>query len=430
MLKGKVKKKSDRIYNNNKIKLLKFASIFGANASGKSNFIKAINFATSTLLSGEIDSRRGWAFKLDEEYSKKDTYFEFEILIDNKAYSYGFELNIENGVFSSEWLIELGASSEKIIFTRDIVNGEFESELSIKDTNIRNSFNLYASDLKKNREILFLNEMNSKAKSVLYENDDELIIFKKVYEWFLYKLDINYPDRPISNYSYFLGKNREEICNTISAFGTGITNFNFEHSTLDKLKDLPLNLRDKLEKDFEKIRRMDDKARKSFMATIRVNDEYYMVKLDDEDNIDVTTIVFNHGNKVLFGFSEESDGTRRLLDLIEILFCTSEKVYIIDELDRSLHPQLTYKFIDEFLKLAKKRNIQLIITTHEARLLDFDLLRQDEIWISDKSSKGETVLYSLDEYNVRFDQKIEKAYLEGRYGGVPIFNAIFPIGEA
>jgi len=154
---------------------------------------------------------------------------------------------------------------------------------------------------------------------------------------------------------------------------------------------------------------------------------YFMITLEEENKIDVTTIVFNHGNDVEFDFNEESDGTRRILDLIEILFVSDEKVYVIDELDRSLHPQLTYKFVEEFLKLANKRNIQLVITTHEARLLDFGLVRQDEIWISNKNTKGETELYSLDEYNVRFDQKIEKAYLEGRYGGVPIFSSIFPV---
>ena len=70
-----------------------------------------------------------------------------------------------------------------------------------------------------------------------------------------------------------------------------------------------------------------------------------------------------------------------------------------------------------------------MVTTHESRLLDFDLLRQDEIWLVEKNDKGESSIYSLDEYNVRYDKKIDKAYLEGRYGGVPVFNSIFPIEE-
>ena len=100
---------------------------------------------------------------------------------------------------------------------------------------------------------------------------------------------------------------------------------------------------------------------------------------------------------------------------------------MIDELDRCLHPSLTYKFVDTFLQLAEKRNVQLIVTTHESRLLDFDLLRRDEIWFVNKRKSGERDIYSLEEYNTRFDQKIDKAYLEGRYGGVPIFSTVFPI---
>ena len=94
-----------------------------------------------------------------------------------------------------------------------------------------------------------------------------------------------------------------------------------------------------------------------------------------------------------------------------------------------MHPSLTYKFVDTFLEEAAKKNIQLIVTTHESRLMDFDLLRRDEIWFVDKKKNGETDIYSLEEYNERFDKKIDKAYLDGRYGGVPIFSTVFPIKE-
>ena len=106
----------------------------------------------------------------------------------------------------------------------------------------------------------------------------------------------------------------------------------------------------------------------------------------------------------------------------------SEKVYLIDELDRCFHPELTYKFIERFLKLTNS-NSQLIVTTHESRLLNFDLLRRDEIWFANREKNGPTDLYSLERYNERFDKKIDKAYLEGRYGGVPLFETLFPVGD-
>ena len=85
--------------------------------------------------------------------------------------------------------------------------------------------------------------------------------------------------------------------------------------------------------------------------------------------------------------------------------------------------------MDTFLQLAEQKDIQLIVTTHESRLLDFDLLRRDEIWFVNKRKTGESDIYSLEEYSARFDQKIDKAYLEGRYGGVPVFSTVFPIKE-
>ena len=106
----------------------------------------------------------------------------------------------------------------------------------------------------------------------------------------------------------------------------------------------------------------------------------------------------------------------------------TERVYLIDELDRCFHPELTYKFVERFLNFTNN-NSQLIVTTHESRLLDFDLLRRDEIWFVNKNQMGESDIYSLEEYNARFDQKIDKAYLEGRYGGVPVFSTVFPVGE-
>jgi len=429
LIKGKVKNKSDRVYDNGKIKLLKFSSIFGANASGKSNLVKAIKYAQATILKGTIKNANVSSFKLDKSYEDKNSYFEFEIVINNKNYSYGFEMNIHKKQFVSEWLIELCANnSEKNIFTRDILKGDFKSDLVIKTAGLKTKFDVYSDDLKNNKDILFINEMNNKAKSELYKSKNELSILKDVYDWFAEKLDVNYPDRPISDYSYFRDNNKEEICRVISGLGTGISNFEIKHSSLEQVRDkVPKELLSQLQNDLEKLKDLENDNKHLSTITIRANEMYFMITLEEENKIDVTTIVFNHGNDVEFDFNEESDGTRRILDLIEILFVSDEKVYVIDELDRSLHPQLTYKFIEEFLNLANKRNIQLVITTHEARLLDFGLVRQDEIWISNKNTKGETELYSLDEYNVRFDQKIEKAYLEGRYGGVPIFSSIFPV---
>lgn len=157
---------------------------------------------------------------------------------------------------------------------------------------------------------------------------------------------------------------------------------------------------------------------------IRDRNEIFVVKMERGKRDKAYSIQFKHNfqNATLFKMAEESDGTARLFDLLEILLSKSSKTYVIDELDRCLHPCLSYQFVKAFFEYSRNRNVQLIVTTHESRLMDFDLLRRDEIWFVDKDQSGASNIYSLEEYNERFDKKIDKAYLEGRYGGVPLFN--------
>ena len=95
-----------------------------------------------------------------------------------------------------------------------------------------------------------------------------------------------------------------------------------------------------------------------------------------------------------------------------------DKLFLIDELDSSLHPLLVTGLLKIFLQ--SNINNQLIITTHEMKTLDFDLVRRDEIWFAEKSENGETRIYSLEEFKdvARFDRKIDKAYMEGRFGAI------------
>ena len=325
-------------------------------------------------------------------------------------------------------------SKQKEIFSRDVSKGTYSVKKYFKDKDSVNKLNLYAADIKTDDSVLFLRIMNQ-FKTDLYNENVELSILKSVYEWIKNQLDINYPDRPVSNYSYFMiNKDIAEISRIITAFGTGITNYKIIDVSPEKLaSSLPKNMIQDILSDLEKINSDNKKKtrKESKGVIVRGDKEFYIIELDNNDKISYKTIEFNHGkNDISFSLSEESDGTIRILDLIEILLNKKkDMVYFIDEIDRCLHPQLTYKYIQSYLGYAENRNIQLIVTTHESRLLDFDLLRRDEVWFVDKNAEGESKIYSLEEYNSRFDQKIDKAYLEGRYGGVPIFNAIFPIKE-
>lgn len=434
MIAGKVRSKKEHLYDDGKIKLLKFAAVYGANAAGKSNLVKAMNYMKIITIAGLPDGHTNKYCKADPSNKDKASYFEIEILFNKKYYSYGFEVIFSQSKFVSEWLVELHAdNTEKIIFTRDIKNGSYELGRDLSQKGLLEKMNVYAGDVSNDDSVLFLSLMNQNKKN-LYHEFEKAAPLRDVFMWIKGSLDINYPDRPISNYSYLAQMNNvEEVCRLISAFGTGITDFKMVDVPIDKIMEsIPDAYKKRILSDIEQIVvELKKNTKKDSAALImRSNTFFFTIKVHKNEEVSCQTIEFSHGRKdALFQLSEESDGTVRLLDLLEILMAGENKTYVIDELDRCLHPSLTYKFVETFLKMAKEKNIQLIVTTHESRLMDFDLLRRDEIWFVNKKEDGKSDIYSLDEYNARFDQKIDKAYLEGRYGGIPIFTTVFPISE-
>lgn len=434
MISGKVRSKKEHIYDDDNIKLLKFAAIYGANASGKSNLVKAIDYMRQIVLYGLPEGHTDKYCKVIPNNKDKESYFELEIKLGMKYYAYGFEVILSQGKFISEWLVELTSdNNEKLIFNRDIEKGQYSFGRELRIKGLIEKLNVYAEDIKDDSNALFISIMNQNKKNLYQEYKDALVL-NNVFLWIKDNLDINFPDQPISDYSYMAKtENVEEICRIISAFGTGITDFKMIEVPIEKVaSQLPQNVRDKLVNELEKrsLKLKNDDNKKEIGIIMRSNRDFFIIHMDKKENITCKTIQFSHGEKnVLFNLSEESDGTIRILDLIEILLVGKGKTYVIDELDRCLHPSMTYKFIETYLELAAKRDIQLIVTTHESRLMDFELLRRDEIWFVNKRNSGESDIYSLEEYNARFDQKIDKAYFEGRYGGVPIFSTVFPIKE-
>lgn len=434
MIAGKVRNKKEHIYVDDKIKLLKFAAVYGANAAGKSNLVKALEFMRRIVVFGLPEGYMDKYCKVNDENKEKESYFEIELILGDKYYAYGFEVILNKGKFISEWLIELTSDNrEKTIFSRDIDKGIYEFGGQVNVKGLLEKLDVYAEDIQEDSSVLLLSIMNQNKKT-LYQQFEQAAIFQNVYLWMRDNLDVNYPDRPISNYSYMAEtENVEEICRIISAFGTGITDFQMVEIPVEKvLGRLSKRVQERLLANIEKkvTDMKNDDGTNDLGIIMRSHHDFFILSIDKEENVTCKTIKFSHGIKnILYDLSEESDGTVRVLDLLEVLLSEEGKTYVIDELDRCLHPSLTYKFVDTFLEMAAQKDIQLIVTTHESRLMDFDLLRRDEIWFVNKRKSGESDIYSLEEYNTRFDQKIDKAYLEGRYGGIPIFSTVFPIRE-
>ena len=150
----------------------------------------------------------------------------------------------------------------------------------------------------------------------------------------------------------------------------------------------------------------------------------FELEYDNGEKTEIQKLMFQHGqDETSYEYGEESDGTQRLIELLDVILNDKDdKVFIIDELDRSLHPQMTIKFVETFLKFSQKKNTQLIITTHESNLMDLNILRRDEIWFAEKNKKNQTELYPLEKFKIRYDKVVFKNYLAGRYGAIPVFK--------
>lgn len=432
MLSGATKLKSNHIINNNELKLLKFSSIYGANGAGKTNIIKAIDFAKLIILFGIESDCSNLYCRIKEKYKNDDSVFEFTFSINNKIFKYGFSVNLFLNSLRKEWLYEINNNDLVKIFTRnskeDIILNEdyFGNEIIER-------LKMYANDSKNQDLKLFLTIMN-KDKESLYENNESVNVFKNIYDWIKNSIVIISPNKSLTSLQYFItGQNVEKINFIISKLGTGISNCEFKKISEDEIKAKipPFILKDicsELEKRY--LENKKNGINKSVFCTFSGNNDKFSI-VRRENGYDFSKMCLKHINSEgIYNFSEESDGTRRLFDLIDILIeKNSEKVYFVDEFDRCFHPQLTYKFVEVFLDNNKNYNNQLIITTHESRLLNFNILRRDEVWFANREDYGPTELYSLEVFNERFDKKIDKAYLEGKYKGVPIFETLFPIDD-
>lgn len=428
MVAGSTFKNEDRLVDCENFKLLKFSSVFGANASGKSNLVKAFMLMKKLIIASLPDYPLDCYYRLQDKTNEIVSYFEMILMIDGKNYSYGLEVDFLNNRFVSEWLYKLKGKNEEKIFERDVINKKIEFGKMFTNE-LRDKLNFYSEDIKNNDSILLLNFLN-KDKPSLYEYS-EAKIFKDIYNWFDGSLDIAKPDTMLTSGAYFeVEKKLDALSSFMQRFGTGIFKIQKSKKEIDDVKnELPTYIIKNILNTAMETMKTNNKI-EAVGNLLMYNKKFWIINVKKDGIMEFEKISFYHEAETKYPFSldDESDGTSRILDLAEILLSDeTNKTYIVDELDRCLHPQLTCKFIKEFLDKAKEKgnNNQLIVTTHESRLLDFDILRRDEIWFVEKNNNNSN-LFSLEEFNVRFDKKIDKAYLEGRYGGIPKFDEVFP----
>lgn len=395
------------------ISILKMGVIYGANASGKSNVIKAIallqQIAIGRLPVGDFE-----AFKLAKPVNPISK-IEIEFKSAGRYYAYGIEFSM-NGI-KEEWLYEINSRSDKLIFTRKVnsVGNEFE-------------FGDIQGDSSVSQFMKFLGEGTPAKKSFLseyiYRNGKGIPSIKVAYSWFASGLRIIFPETRFRGISFNAEQDEkfhEATRNLLQYFNTGIVDIRRYPVQSKEETNLPDEL-------LNKVISGTTPGRTVLVAAPESNECFFFdFKEDGSYTISKQKAVHsNVGNEeVVFELKEESDGSVRLLDFIPMLIDLgqNEVDYIIDELDRSMHPLLSQKLIECYLHgLSEGRDTQLIISTHECNLLNLDLIRSDEVWFVEKDKSGASQLVSLAEYKPR--ENVQKGYLQGRYSAIPFFAPI------
>ena len=373
--------------------LLRSAIMYGANASGKSNVVKALGFMHFFVLNSFGALQEGQLipvkpFLFDPETSKSPSEFEITFVSDAVRYQYGFAATQQRII--GEWLIAYPEGKPQRWFDR-----VFDQSTSAYEWRFSRHF------LGQKEVIKTATRSNALFLSTAIQlNNDQL---KPVFGWFLNKLEIILPGADI-NLQFTIDRcsseeEKRRVLAFMNAADMSIVNIQLEKKPFDPAIVPPF---------------IGAELREKLIADMRGKE--------------LTAVNFVHdagtGSGVL-DLHEESQGTQKLFAFagpwLDVL--SRGRILIIDELDTSLHPLLVRHLISLFHTPGLNRNnAQLVITTHDTTLLDPDIFRRDQVWFTEKNANGATSLYSLVEFKPRKNEAFERGYLKGRYGALPFIG--------
>ena len=404
-------------------RILKNAVIYGANAAGKSNLIDFFRLFRVVLADSIPIWAMDWFSKSKEENRTRPTVLEMQFSVQDKFYAYGFSAVLNEQRMVEEWLYSLSAHGAKAkLLLHRIVGKENGIACGGKlNSDDLQRFMTYARDFSNNSTGLFLTELN-RGKS--FKSESILSEFQTVHSWLIKHVIVFSPNSPITDFQYYYNEESLTRVNAlIRTFDTGISNVAIRTISMDEFKRKihPAILQEILA-DVQKKHQDDIKKIK---LSMRSQEEFFSLVFSLGAEPKITTLKFRHENSFYdFSFNEESEGTRRIFDLLDMLLTEADDtVFVMDELERSLHPMLTRHFLELFNEKRKNARTQLIFTTHEDSILDQSLFRRDEVWFVERDAASNSHLYSLDRFKERYDRVLGKAYLEGRYGAIPIFSS-------
>ncbi len=407
-------------YNIQGFDILKMASVYGANGAGKSNLIKALSTLKSVVIKEELPGGiQRSRFKLNGTDASLPQVLAVEFFQADKAFYYALE--IFNDYIKTEELYfsGLGKAEDRLIFERT-TNEQGACKIKFLDQFERDK----ESQVLKN---VIEKNLAKPGKPILKMlttlNNPFLEEAKPAFQWFDETLEIIYPDSKPGSLTHRIdieeglkGYAEEIMC----SLDIGISSLKTDKKSLRDFFG-----EDDEDKLNEFVKKVEDSPKKMIRVRTKKGDEMVVVK--EKDDFFVKQLKLEHQGKnnsaAAFDLGEESDGTLRLLDFIPAFrdLITKRKVFVIDEIERSVHPLLIKELIRKF-SMDDKTMGQLIFSTHESNLLDQEIFRQDEIWFVKKNKHGSTALYSLSDFKEHNTIDIQKGYLNGRYGSIPFLG--------
>lgn len=395
----------NHIYGEMTVPLLKQAAIYGANGSGKSNFIKAVSFLKAFVTNEDFLKNvdlDDYIFQLTSAKQSKIS-FEIEFFIKEKYFVYKLEIDkkdIQESLFQSG----LGKTTDKLLFKRkgaELTSGYIGNESSAKQLLAMNP----------QSSLLPLNQ-----KFPVLTSED----VKLAYEWFEKKLEIVTINSTIPDLIELMSKQTALLSLTNEIFeniGVGINAV--------KIADTPFEqwvTDNKNTKGLQQI--MENVPLKPNTGISRIENNRNTFSVSLKKGVEtVQEFLFEQlgqsGFKKEMKITSQSDGTVRLLTLLPAIYeaINKQKVVFIDEIDNSIHPNLMFSLLHFYGAKASKG--QLIYTTHTTRLINQqELLRPDEIWLTEKEN-GNSKMYSINNFKIHNTINLENGYLDGRYGAIP-----------
>lgn len=379
--------------------LLCATAVFGANASGKSNLLKAMDFAKSYVMGG-TPLARGLFHEAFVGQSGKPSRFWFSILIDKIKYYYGFSLD-SNGIVHE--VLKAQPKIERLVFERTRTeNGRYEIKQGSKYSGITTKLKGFSD----NGPVLgLLSKFGVEDCST-------------VFHWIQHDFRIIDHSTPV-DYGTILKKLRDlgennfsKAVEAIQSADLGITGAQLAESDFS-------------DEELENQKVLTDKIKAIFEALTGENVE----EIAPADKKIIFQLQHQIGSQQIgFGFDNESLGTITMLNLAaEFLDAISNgRTLVVDEIERSLHPVLLGNLVSLFFdRELNSKNAQLIFTTHDLSLMNEQLLRRDQIWFVEKNQDtGSSELYPLSDFSPRKEDNILNRYLYGAYGAIPFIEGM------